>query len=118
MPSVKHDGDGKPTTIWLGSDEDVPTVKAPSGVWLVTSDSPIEDDKPMGISVVITHTSLGWSISVKSGDSHVYESMPEARDAVRAWLRHWADSDIEVAEVRNFHSPDRFIPKDGSVPGG
>ena len=23
-----------------------------------------------------------------------------------------------VDEVRNFHSSDRFIPKDGSVPGG
>lgn len=88
MPSVKHEGDGKPTTIWLGSDEDVPTVNAPSGVWLAKSDSPIDDDKPMGISVIITHTSLSWSISVKSGDSYVYESMPEARDAVRAWLRH------------------------------
>lgn len=88
MPSVKHDGDGKPTTIWLGSDEDVPTVNAPSGVWLAKSDSPIDDDKPMGISVIITHTSLSWSISVKSGDSCIYESMPEAWDAVRALLRH------------------------------
>lgn len=37
MPSVKHDGDGKPTTIWISSDEDVPTVNAPSGVWLAKS---------------------------------------------------------------------------------
>lgn len=117
MPKIKHDGDGKPSTIWLGSNEELP-VNAPKDVWMVTSTTPEDYDKPMGISVVITHTSIGWSFSVKSGDSFVYKDMPTARRAVRDWLRHWADADIEVDEVRNFHSPDRFIPKDGSVPGG
>lgn len=118
MPQVQHDADGKPTTIFFGSDEEVPQTNGPSDVWMVRSDTPSDNDKPMPISVVIAHTAIGWSVSVKSGDSYVYESMPAARQAVRDWLRHWADTDIEVNEVRNFHSPDRFIPKDGSVPGG
>ncbi len=82
------------------------------------TDKPLDYDSPIGISVIITHTPFGWSFTVKSEESNVYESLPAARDAVREWLRHWVEEDIEVEEVRNFHSPDRFIPKDGSVPGG
>ena len=80
--------------------------------------TPLEYGEPMEISVIITHTALGWSFSEKSRDSYVYESLPEARDAVRAWLRHWAHENIEITEVRNFHSTDRFIPREGLVPGG
>lgn len=116
MPKVHNDADGKPTHIVFGSDEEFPK-DAWSG-WTMQASTPLEYDVPMGISVIITHTALGWSVSVKSKESYVYESMPEARDAVRRWLRHWAESSIEIDEVRNFHSPDRFIPADDSVPGG
>ena len=119
MPQVKHDETSKPTSVWLGSDEDdIPQSKLPIGLWVMTSDKPLEYDKPMGISVIIAHTALGWSVRVQSGDSYVYETARDAREAVRDWLRHWSESDIRVDEVRNFHPQDPFIPKDGSVPGG
>lgn len=80
--------------------------------------SPLDFVAPTEIAVIIVHTPFGLSFIVRSGDSKVYQSMPEARDAVRRWLQHCATSDIEVNVIRNFRSPDRFIPKDDSVPGG
>ena len=119
MPQVKHDHTGKPIQIWLGSDEaDIPHEKLPKGMWVLTSDAALQYETPMPISVVVANTALGWSVSVRSGDSRVYETARDAREAVREWLRHWAEADIEVEEVRNFHPQDPFIPKDGSVPGG
>lgn len=75
--------------------------------------------QPLGIVVGIGREPNGrWVAQFRIEVTQDFPDLPSAKRAVRAWVRHWANTDIPIYHTWDNRPWDAYVPVQDSIPGG